>query len=189
MVLGMPSDGLWGQGSGYLTHGGRDHGKWIVEDVVDAIREAIPAAGAESPVFIAGLSMGGFGALRLAAVHPGRFAAASGHSSVTSLEELKRFLDPKHPAFEVPAAEETSVLESFLEHKASLPPIRFDCGTSDFLIDSNRALHAGLDSAGIPHRYQEFSGDHEWAYWKSHLADSLLFFEETMVKKTPSKIH
>ena len=57
-----------------------------------------------------------------------------------------------------------------------LPPLRFDCGTEDQLLEYNRALHRDLLAAQIPHVYEEFSGAHTWDYWHEHLADSLRFF-------------
>ena len=81
MVLVMPSDGLWGDGSGYLPHRTQDFERWIVEEVPLVARLASSACSAESPLLIAGLSMGGFGALRLAAKYPRKFAAASAHSA------------------------------------------------------------------------------------------------------------
>ena len=62
-------------------------------------------------------------------------------------------------------------------HRAKLPPVRFDCGKEDLLIEPNRKLHTQLTEAGIAHTYEEFDGIHEWKYWEDHLADSLLFFE------------
>lgn len=65
LALAMPSDGLFGDGSGYLPHSGCDFEKWIVEDVPAAVQESFPErAFDDGALFIAGLSMGGFGAKR-----------------------------------------------------------------------------------------------------------------------------
>lgn len=61
MVLAMPSDGLWGDGSAYNAHDGYDFEKWIVEDVPVAVLENVPQVTSCSPQFISGLSMGGLG--------------------------------------------------------------------------------------------------------------------------------
>jgi hypothetical protein len=67
----MPSDGLWGDGSGYVPHASQDFERWIVDEVPVATRIAVPACDDASPIFIAGLSMGGFAALRLNALTGG----------------------------------------------------------------------------------------------------------------------
>jgi len=72
------------------------------------------------------------------------------------------------------------VLSWIERRRADLPSIRFDCGTGDALIAGNRWLHEALDAAGIAHTYAEFEGGHTWAYWATHLEDSLLFFESAL---------
>ena len=64
MMIAMPSDGLWGDGSGYVPHAHADYEKWIVDDIPRCLRELFPQLH-PGKFFIAGLSMGGYGALRL----------------------------------------------------------------------------------------------------------------------------
>ncbi|MBL9129486.1 MAG: esterase family protein [Verrucomicrobiales bacterium] len=175
LVLAMPSDGLWGDGSGYRAHGGRDFERWIVEEVPAAVERAVPGLGAGTPRFVAGLSMGGYGALRLACRHPAAFAAASGHSSITRFEQMAAFVEEPLSAYADPAGEPDVVDEAFAR-RDRLPRLRFDCGTEDPLIEPNRTLHRQLEAAGIAHDYAEFPGGHEWPYWEKHLEDSLRFF-------------
>lgn len=174
-VLAMPSDGLWGDGSGYLPHAHADYDRWIVDDVPNALMEAgLPVAEA-STRFISGLSMGGYGALRLGAKYPDRFEAISGLSSITDFPQMKLFVEEDLSAYDVPQ-NELSVAELMIRNKDRLPRVRFDCGSSDLLIEHNRKLHAQLDEAGVEHVYEEFPGGHEWPYWTKHLAKTLRFF-------------
>jgi S-formylglutathione hydrolase FrmB len=177
-VLAMPSDGLWGDGSGYIRHGdGADYERYIVEEVPACAAEVLPGKiSASSPLFIAGLSMGGFGALRLGAKYPRRFRAVSGHSSITHFSQMAKFVEEPLSRYGPPAEAEQSVLHWMETNRAQLPPVRFDCGTEDLQIEENRQLHRDLDARGIPHVYQEFPGGHEWPYWERHLADTLRFF-------------
>jgi S-formylglutathione hydrolase FrmB len=175
MVLAMPSDGLWGDGSAYLRHRTQDFERWIAWEVPAAVARALPNVTPRSRVSIAGLSMGGFGALRLAARFPEKFAAASGHSSITHFEQMALFVEERLGSYTA-LAEDRSVLDLMLRHRDRLPPIRFDCGTTDPLIEHNRELHRALERAGIAHLYEEFPGGHEWPYWEKHVAASLRFF-------------
>lgn len=175
LVLAMPSDGLWGDGSGYRAHGGRDFERWIVEEVPAAVERAVPGLGAGTPRFVAGLSMGGYGALRLACRYSGAFVAASGHSSITRFEQMAAFVEEPLAAYADPAGE-PDVVDEVLAHQDRLPRLRFDCGTEDPLIEPNRTLHLQLEAAGIGHEYREFPGGHEWEYWEAHFEDSLRFF-------------
>lgn len=175
LVLAMPSDGLWGDGSGYLQHAEKDFERWIVDEVPAAVREVVKQVTDKSPMCIGGLSMGGYGALRLGALHSKRFRAISAHSSVTDFRQLGEAIEEPLRAFQLPKRDH-SVLGAILSHRRSLPAVRFDCGTGDSLLESNRALHRELESHGIAHVYEEFPGGHEWSYWEKHLEDSLRFF-------------
>ncbi|WP_273446670.1 alpha/beta hydrolase [Neolewinella agarilytica] len=173
-VLAMPSDGLWGDGSGYLPHHGRDFGRWICEDVIDAVRLLVPEAKNSRENYLGGLSMGGYGTLRLAGEYPAVYQAASAHSSITRLEEMARFVEEP-----VSDYRETDTIEDVIDlfrNEQNLPRLRFDCGIEDELVSGNRLLHQQLTEARIDHVYEEFSGGHEWSYWEEHLVDSLRFF-------------
>jgi len=175
MALAMPSDGLRGDGTAYVPQASGDYERWIVDEVPLVARQAVPELDEMSPCFLSGLSMGGFGALRLGARHPGRFRGISAHSSATSLASLAPFLAEPLPVGES-AVEDSTALEALVRNRAGLPPLRFDCGVDDFLIRHNRDLHASLEAARIPHEYQEFPGGHTWEYWEANVEHSLRFF-------------
>jgi S-formylglutathione hydrolase FrmB len=173
VALAMPSDGLFRLGSGYVRHSGGDFASWILDEVPWLAAQAIPRVDPDAPVALAGLSMGGFGALLLAARRPDRVHAAYGMSSITDFRQMKLFVGDIS-GYDVDDADR-SVLDACISAGDAVPRIGFDCGTSDPLIDANRTLHAELDAAGVPHQYNEFAGGHEWSYWATHLADALTF--------------
>jgi putative tributyrin esterase len=181
MALAMPSDGLWGDGSGYVRHEKKDFERWIAEEVPLAATAALPCVSMDSKKFIAGLSMGGFGALRIGAKYPERFAGISAHSAITDFEQMKKFVEEDLASYHAPS-EDRAVLATMLRNRDRLPPLRFDCGTNDSLIDENRALHRALEQHGIGHRYEEFHGGHEWPYWQTHVEDTLRFFGALIAK-------
>ena len=182
VALAMPSDGLWGFGSGYVSHGDADYERWIVEEVPAAAALADDRVTGSSPLTIAGLSMGGFGALRLGAKYPDRFRGISAHSAVTTLGRLAEATGDRLdtlPGFGQP---ESGALHWLEVNAGRLPPLRFDCGNDDHLLPGNRALHASLEARGIEHQYEEFAGGHDWLYWRLHLADSLRFLDRAMAR-------
>ncbi|BAM04249.1 alpha/beta hydrolase [Phycisphaera mikurensis] len=175
LLIAMPGDGGRFDGTGYRRHRDADYGAWIVEDVPAALIQAGLPAGAEAPRFLAGLSMGGYGALRLGAMHPDRFAGFAGHSSITRFEELGGFVEEDLDAYDLVDGDPHAI-DALLRNRDRLPPFRFDCGVDDPLIDGNRRLHRELDAAGIAHGYAEHPGGHEWPYWQRHVSDTLRFF-------------
>ena len=177
IAIAMPSDGLWREGSGYLPHEQTDYENWIVQDVPDAIMENCPAVTARSRQFIAGHSMGGYGALRLGAKHADQYSAISGHSSITDFPQMAHFVEEDLSLYPLRESEERSAVYWIERNADRLPPLRFDCGVDDLLIDDNRALHSILTEAGIAHEYEEFPGDHSWDYWILHLRYTLRFID------------
>ncbi|UZO82612.1 alpha/beta hydrolase-fold protein [Aquimarina sp. ERC-38] len=186
MIIAMPSDGLWGDGSGYVPHTQADFEQWITVDVVQAVIELIPEASVQSKLCIAGLSMGGFGALRLGIKNHEMFKAVSGLSSITVLEEMKLFVEEPLTSYDQSDKENESVYQTILKHKEHLPPFRFDCGSEDLLIEGNRKLHLQLKEIDIAHIYEEHPGKHEWIYWETHIKDTILFFNKILNHNSPS---
>lgn len=180
MIIAMPSDGLWGDGSGYLAHDHLNFEQWIAEDVVQAVAEKIPGVTEGSPLFISGLSMGGFGALRIGAKYGKRFRGISGHSSITNLRQMALFVEEDLSRYAQPDKTDEDVFETIRKYRADLPPLRLDCGVDDQLIDHNRLLHTQMAEHGIEHIYQEYPGGHEWSYWEKHVGQSLRFFADQL---------
>lgn len=174
LVIAMPSDNLLGDGSGYITHPGCDVERWIVEEVPAIARLAAPQLRPDARVAIAGLSMGGFGALRLGAKYADRFHAISAHSAITDIAGMEEFVEePVNDYLRAAPREELSVLYWVLKQRHKLPPLRFDCGITDSLLEPNRQLHSALTAADVPHIYQEFRGGHDWPYWTEHVTSTL----------------
>lgn len=176
LVIAMPSDGLGRDGSGYLRwpEPGPDVERWIVEEVPAIARHAAPALVPEARIAIAGLSMGGFGALRLGAKYPDRFCAIAAHSAITDVDELASFVEePLSDYLACAPRDELSALYWMRKNKAALPPLQFDCGLDDPLLESNCRLADALNAEGIPHRFSMHPGGHDWPYWQHHFADTL----------------
>ena len=175
MLLAMPSDGLWGDGSAYVPHADQDFDAWISRDVPQAVAENTGNS-IDALHFIGGLSMGGFGALRLGAKYPDRYKAFAGHSSITSLDQLPEFVEELMTDYPDVQKVDSNVLDAVLANRERIGPFRFDCGVDDVLIEHNRALAKALCESGIDHTYEEFPGAHEWPYWQKHVSNTFRFF-------------
>ncbi|GAC1366176.1 MAG: alpha/beta hydrolase-fold protein [Acidobacteriaceae bacterium] len=177
LVIAMPSDGLGRDGSGYLTQPhGEDAERWIVEEVPEIARMAAPALRVDARIAIAGLSMGGYGALRLGGKYAGRFCAVSAHSAITDVSEMGSFVEEGVEEYlACGPREELTAIHWLRKSRGHLPRLRFDCGMEDDLIGANRRLHGELQSEGIPHTYEEFAVGHDWSYCQKHVAETLRF--------------
>lgn len=149
--------------------------------VVDFVDRTFRTIAAREGRALGGLSMGGYGALKLALKHPARFASVVAHSSALDLARMLRDgsavrdlqvaldgrLDPGDDCF---------ALAGRLARSAGpRPAIAFDCGLGDQFLADNRRFHARLERLGIAHRYREHPGGHDWEYWDAHLDAALAF--------------
>lgn len=182
MLLVAPSDGLDGDGTGYLPSDGRNYESWICNDLLVCLKEQFCAAGQREEIFIAGLSMGGYGALRLGAKYPAKFKGISAHSAITRTEDFHSFIHDVGFLKNFPA-EEIDPFHWFLCNKEELPPIRFDCGEQDSLLPANKVFHERLEQHRIPHVFVVNRGGHNWPYWQLHVIDTLLFVESILSRE------
>jgi len=128
--------------------------------------------------------MGGYGSMKLALKYPKVFGSVAAHSSAFMCGHVP-MLDAR-PEFrllfgEDPAGGPNDVFALAEKLKASeAPAIRFDCGKSDALLDSNRLFRRHLRKLGIKHTYAEYPGIHEWDYWDTHFPKALSFHRKTL---------
>ena len=178
MVLATPSDGLAGEGTAYLRTDSADYEAWIMQDVVDCVRELIDPVSEASPLFLGGNSMGGFGAARLGLRNGSRVSGIAMHSAITHLDQLAQFTVNDVGDEAGLDSEERCLVHSF-DACDSPPPLYIDCGRSDPLAEANRELHQALDVRGVRHEYHEFEGAHDWDAWTERVEHGLRFFDTT----------
>ena len=183
VTIAMPSDGLWGDGSAYLPHNNFNFEKWIAEDVPAAIKQCIPEVDDQSKILIGGLSMGGFGAFKIGVKYHEIFTAVAAHSSITNIAQMGLLVEENVENFSQEDKTEEDILATILKYKDNLPAISFDCGSSDPQLENNRLLHRQLLENNIRHDYEEYSGGHDWPYWREHIIDSMLFFSRFLIKR------
>lgn len=142
-----------------------------------------PLAQRREDRFIAGLSMGGYGALRIALRNPQRYCAAVGLSGAYDLEETWEALEVQREgrkaAFEELACRDrgdwelANLAKRALQSGETLPKLMVSCGTEDFTLEMNRRLRDSLEVLGISLDYQEHPGAHNWDYWETHIQTAL----------------
>ena len=165
----------------------RDGMAWetaIVGDLLNYIDAAFHTRASREGRCIAGLSMGGYGAVKLALKYPHLFCSSVSHSGAVAFAHRKMPPDPDNAwAREwirvvgedpVGGPDDIFALADRLA-PAMRPALRIDCGTEDFLIEDNRALHAHLNDLDFPHEYAEHPGGHSWEYWDLHIQDTIAF--------------
>lgn len=159
---------------------------YIVLELVPEIEKRFRAGTDRSQRMIAGLSMGGYGALKFGLKYPERFAVAGSFSGALRAAEWTdrnsgAWLSKSTMAVFGPADSETRrandifrlVREMPADKVAGLPFLYLDCGTEDFLIGINVDFAALLREKKIPHEFRTLPGRHDWVYWDAQVAEFL----------------
>jgi len=160
-----------------MAHGNR-YWSYISEELPTLARSFFPLSARREDNFVAGLSMGGYGAFKLALRHPTRYAAAASLSGALRnfAEDAAASEDPLWAAelgrvfgdlgkFEG-SSNDVYALATRTARLRTLPPRLFQCcGTEDFLYADNLRFKAHAEALGLPLTYEDGPGDHVWAYW------------------------
>jgi S-formylglutathione hydrolase FrmB len=154
---------------------GDDYFTFISEEVPAVARDVFPLSPERADNFVAGLSMGGYGAFKLALSLPGRYAAAA---SLSGALDIRREFEDDDPGwvetmwdvFGDPARFPGSRNDLFaLADKVArsrLKPRLFQCcGTEDSLYDENVRFRDFVGPLGFDYTYMEGQGEHNWGYW------------------------
>ena len=156
---------------------------FISEELPQIVESFFPVSSKREDNFVAGLSMGGYGALKLALRCPEKFAAVASLSGVTDLAAMwkegqgrnkdfsrifgspEEFLGSNNDLFELAKELKNSEKE--------IPAFFQACGTEDFLYNGNIRFRDYLKKLDIEFHYQESPGIHCWDFWDANIQDVL----------------
>lgn len=157
--------------------------QFFAEELVEFAEMIYPLSSKKEDRFAAGLSMGGYGALRLALRHPDTFGAAVSFSGAFNLEAVGEYLESLHARgpqiwgtiTRMPKEkwDIVGLAKEALKSDVKLPDLMLSCGTEDYTLEVNRKMKADLEELGIVLTYEEHPGMHNWDYWETHIQRAL----------------
>ena len=159
---------------------------YISQELPALCEEMFPLSTKREDRFVAGLSMGGHGALKCALTYPDRYAACGAFSSAIDIRKLFAHPDSSPIAGEIPAiyGEQISDQEDvfFLAQQAassthSLPKLFLSCGTEDSLYENNERFYQHVQSLGYSVKGYEAKAGHEWPFWDESIRQALDYFD------------
>lgn len=164
---------------------GRDYYTFISEELINYTRRIFKLSDKREDTFIAGLSMGGYGAYKIALRNPDKFCAAaslSGVLDISSHNDPNQWKKDRFLTFgEVNTLEdcEESVLYLVRNFKGENKPRLYQaCGTEDFLYQDNQTFREVVKDKGFDHFYEEGPGSHSWKFWNEYIEKAIKFFME-----------
>jgi putative tributyrin esterase len=148
---------------------------------------------------VAGLSMGGYGAFKLALTHPDRYAAAASLSGALDIVDAAQGEDPGWltemrgifgDLVRLPGSTNDLFHLARQSVAADLHPRLYQCcGTEDFLYAGNLRFKALAESLGLDLTYEEGPGEHEWGYWDRQIQNVLAWLPLPLAAHHPEALH
>ena len=142
-----------------------DYDAFLEKELPDFVTSMFPVSRRRSETYIAGLSMGGFGALYHGYRYPSHYRAVGAFSPLTTLHRAP-WEDPSavEPAFR--RYEPLLLMRKARQSGRAMPPLYYAYGNDDFLKDIQDWFAAALDKDKLPHTLDNLDGyGHEWAFW------------------------
>ncbi|KIL49053.1 alpha/beta hydrolase [Jeotgalibacillus campisalis] len=154
---------------------GQQYWTFISEELPAVARSFFPLSNKREDTFTAGLSMGGYGAFKLALRHPDRFSAAASLSGVMDIAGFEsRSGEPYHDYKLIFGNKEVAqsdddlftLLKKVNSSSGEKPKLFQCCGTDDHLYEENKQFNKACAETSFDHVYEEDDGQgHTWDYW------------------------
>ncbi len=153
---------------------GQNYYTYIAKELPIIIEDMFNISTAREDRYIGGLSMGGYGALKIALREQGRYAAAFGLSPVSDIHN-KIFADTLIPVFggEIPDDADIFRLASLHNTDEVKPMIYITVGTDDFMYQDTLRLNKHLESLNYDYKYAQTPGSHSWSLWDTTVQSAL----------------
>jgi S-formylglutathione hydrolase FrmB len=158
---------------------------YIVKELIPEIDNRFRTIADRRGRVIAGLSMGGYGAIKFGLKYPemfslvGSFSGALGVATYSSKnpDPISMSLASVFGDLDSETRKNNDIFKMIREvtpgKLKSIPFIYQSCGTEDFLIQNNREFLALLNEKKVPHEYREHPGGHDWVFWDNQAQEFL----------------
>ncbi len=168
-----------------MAKGGK-YWTFISEELPEVCHSFFPQLSqSRKDTFAAGLSMGGYGALKLGLARPEKFAAVASLSGALDVRAIcHEFQHTEEGSFwfnifgdaeDVQGSDNDllALAETVSNSNQPKPKVYIWCGTEDFLYDQNITMKNHLNKFDFDLTYKESPGDHQWKYWDEKIVEVL----------------
>lgn len=156
----------------------------IVNDVMKSAQNLFHISDKREHNFVAGLSMGGYGAVKIALRNPDKFCGCITLSGVVDIAKVvvernwvreftsiwgEDYIDT------VPGSDQDlfALVESYANSDKPKPRIFSACGDDDFLLADNLRFRDFMEDKEFEFKYEQHPGNHNWVFWNENLPRGL----------------
>ncbi|KKQ20002.1 MAG: hypothetical protein A2Y45_03620 [Tenericutes bacterium GWC2_34_14] len=162
------------------TVSGLNYFTYVSKELPEIMSSLLPISTKREDNYVAGLSMGGYGALKIALTYPERFSKAASLSGALDIDHIRELAGDQtrktwfnavfgfKPSQQTPA-DLIYLVDLHLKHNVMLPDLFIGCGTEDFLYQDNLKFKKMLEDHQVKHVYIESPGGHDWAFWDLYI--------------------
>lgn len=160
---------------------------YVGRELVEFTRKLFPLSDKREDTYIAGFSMGGYGAIRTGLLYSDTFGAIGGISSALithrlneAVDDYKHILDSREFAescfgdlSNVPDSDmdPMNLVDKLIENEKEIPRLFMAVGDEDFLKSENEAFHDYLVKRNVPVYFNEYEGSHTWDFCNAHIKE------------------
>lgn len=157
---------------------------FVSEELISIMEEMFPLSSKREERYAAGLSMGGYGAMKLGLSFPEKFSAVASLSGALDIMHrlyAEEWLREEFQDLWTSSDEERQKIDLFLlaeklnVSNQTKPRIYIWCGTEDFLYKDNVKFKNFIEKTSFDVKYEESAGDHTWGYWDLKIQTALKF--------------
>lgn len=165
-------------------HVGNRYWTFLSEELPSLIHSWFKLPTEPENTYVAGLSMGGYGAFKWALHYPEKFAgmaSLSGALDIVALRESRPEGEAEMQAtfgdIDAHRGSDNDLL-TLLDKITTKPRVLQLCGTEDFLYDNNLGFKSRIEQTDLPYIYQESPGEHNWEYWDREIQTVLNWIDQ-----------
>ena len=153
---------------------GMNYYSYIAKELPQIIEGMFNVSDSREDRYIGGLSMGGYGALKIAMEESERYAGAFGLSPVADIRN-NNFTETLTPVFGEDIPDEADLFYLTTKHNMDKvkPRLYVTVGREDFMYDDNVRLNKHLENLNYDYTYVETPGSHSWELWDKTVQDAL----------------
>ncbi len=153
---------------------GQNYYTYVAKELPAIIEDMFNVSDKREDRYIGGLSMGGYGAMKIALKEQGRYSAAFALSPVSDIHNSV-FTDTLIPVFggEIPDEADIFRLASAHNSDEMKPKIYMTVGLNDFMYEDTVRLNRHFEALDYDYKYEETPGSHSWELWDSTVQSAL----------------
>ncbi len=158
------------------------YGEYVGQELLDITRNIFPLSDKRDDTFIAGFSMGGYGAIRNGLKYSKNFSKIGMISAALITDDIFNYTENSNVLrsnsfYESCFGDLDKIKNSdkdpkyLIENTSDIPDIFMACGVDDFLYDKNVEFYEFLESKDIGVEFMQSPGEHTWDFCDKHVKE------------------